>query len=151
MSDSTMTALVKALAEAATPDHTIAPGPAFKTARTGDALKRCRAAWQRAFDASVTARRNRKQDEFMLTDDAAKDACKAYRNAMPVLSGYEGIRDFIACAAYGILIDAINPQMSGQLLYAAQVALGTLPHQPKPPKAQSTKPPTPSPEKRKKW
>jgi hypothetical protein len=56
---------------------------------------------------------------------------------MPLPVGYEGVRDFIACAAHGILIGAIPPEKSGQLLYAAQVALNALQFAPKPPKSLS--------------
>jgi hypothetical protein len=51
---------------------------------------------------------------------------------MPALVGYEGVRDFIACVAYGMLVDAISADRSGQLLYAAQIALNTLPRAPQP-------------------
>jgi hypothetical protein len=54
---------------------------------------------------------------------------------MPPLAGYESIRDFIACAAHGILIDAIPQKRANQLLYAAQVALASLRYQPKPQKS----------------
>ena len=53
-------------------------------------------------------------------------ADKAYRNAMPALSGEEGIRDFVACAAHGLLIGAIREERATKLLYAAQVAITTL-------------------------
>ncbi len=45
---------------------------------------------------------------------------------MPPLSGEQNIRDFIACAAHGMLIDAIDPPVGARLLYAAQVAHRTL-------------------------
>ncbi len=57
---------------------------------------------------------------------AAKAAGYAYRNAMPLLVGPEGIRNFVACIAHGILIGAIEKEQSGPLLYAAQVALGSI-------------------------
>ena len=57
---------------------------------------------------------------------AADEGREAYRNAMPLLVDYEGIRAFLACLSHGILIGAIPIEMSGQLAYAAQVALGTL-------------------------
>jgi hypothetical protein len=41
---------------------------------------------------------------------------------MPPLSGHENIRDFIACVAQGILIEAISGSDGARLLYAAQVA-----------------------------
>jgi hypothetical protein len=48
---------------------------------------------------------------------------KAYRYAMPPLAGQDNIRDFVACAAHGVLIGAIDTRKGNQLLYAAQVAL----------------------------
>ncbi|MGA3136215.1 MAG: hypothetical protein ABSC88_09505 [Terracidiphilus sp.] len=109
-----------------------APGPDPARAR---ALKRCCDAWKRAFKAHMdnSDGDNEGGDRFL----AAQEAGTAYCVAMPPLSGYENIRDFIACTAHGILIGAIPAQKSGQLLYAAQVALGTLHYQPKPPKSAS--------------
>jgi hypothetical protein len=57
---------------------------------------------------------------------------------MPMLAGYEGIRDFVACAAHGILIGAIPPERGGQLLYAAQVALNTMHFAHQPPQSPYT-------------
>jgi hypothetical protein len=54
------------------------------------------------------------------------DAFAAYRSAMPPLSGEENIRNFIACTAHGMLIDAIDAPIGARLLYAAQVAHRTL-------------------------
>ena len=52
----------------------------------------------------------------------------AYRSAMPPLTGPENIRDFIACTAHGMLIEAIDGPDAARLLYAAQIANGTLRH-----------------------
>ena len=49
-------------------------------------------------------------------------AVRAFRDAMPPLSGTENIQDFIACVAYGMLTDVIPPEIGTRLLYAAQVA-----------------------------
>jgi len=49
---------------------------------------------------------------------------RAYSKAMPPLNGNDNIRDFIACVAHGLLIDAIENAKSTKLLYAAQVAHG---------------------------
>jgi hypothetical protein len=54
---------------------------------------------------------------------AAKDASVAYCNAMPMLAGQDGVRDFLACVAHGILIGAIPKEKSGHLLAAARVTL----------------------------
>ena len=66
--------------------------------------------------------------------DATLTAEKAYRKAMPPLSGYENICDFIACVAHAMLIGAILDDKGTKLLYAAQVALSTLHRQPAAPK-----------------
>ena len=57
---------------------------------------------------------------------SARDARQAYRSAMPSLSGPENIRDFIACVAHGMLIEAIEGSAGARLLYAAQVAHGAI-------------------------
>ena len=113
-------ALVEAI-----PLPVIDPNP--KQART--AVKRCIAAWQRAYDAYMeTAKRGNSMAEVF----AAHKAGPAYCQALPTLAGYENIRDFIACVAHGILIEAIPQNRANQLLYAAQVALAALHHEPKP-------------------
>ena len=66
---------------------------------------------------------------------AVREAGPAYCRALPPLAGYESIRDFVACVAHGILINAIPEKRANQLLYAAQVALATLHHEPKPGKS----------------
>jgi hypothetical protein len=65
---------------------------------------------------------------------ASVEARQAYRDAMPSLFGYENICNFIACVARGMLIGAICGEDSTKLLYAAQVALATVPRQPPAPK-----------------
>jgi hypothetical protein len=99
------------------------PNP--KPART--AIKRCCAAWQRAYDAYLEGTSGSGMDKVF----AAHHAGPAYCGAMPPLAGYEGIRDFIACAAHGILIEAIPEKRANQLLYAAQIALVSLNYEPK--------------------
>jgi hypothetical protein len=58
--------------------------------------------------------------------EAAKEAGRAFRQLMPPLSGHENIRNFIACAAQGILMDVISGSDGARLLYAAQVAHSTM-------------------------
>jgi hypothetical protein len=62
---------------------------------------------------------------------------QAYRNAMPQLSDYESIRDFIACTAHAIATDVIVGPLGPRLLYAAQVALSAVRCQPAPRKSVS--------------
>jgi hypothetical protein len=107
-----------------------APAPRLRpdSANARPALKRCLAAWRRAFNAYMVDSDGDSTDKVF----AAHEADKAYCNAMPILSSYENIRDFIACTAHGILMGAIPQEQSGHLLYAAQVALATLHREPKP-------------------
>jgi hypothetical protein len=97
------------------------PSQRFVGSSTEVAVALCHDAWQHTYDDCMKkdARNKGGPDEFA----AAREASAAFRAAMPQLAGYDGIRDFIACVAYGVLIDAIPADRAGQLLYAAQVAL----------------------------
>ncbi len=127
----------------ATSAKTLAPGPRTTSSTPKVALRRCCTAWQRAFDAHMEEHaKNPAAAEIF----AARDAGEAYCNAMPMLAGSEGVRDFIACVAHGILIGAIHREKSSQLIYAAQVALSSIQREPKPPKTpqnNQTLPPSP--------
>jgi hypothetical protein len=74
------------------------------------------------------------------------DAEKAYRAAMPPLSGHQNICDFIACTAHGISIGAINSTQANQFFAAAKTAQVLLHNQPAAPDSPSSA----SPEKPKK-
>ena len=100
------------------------------------AVVRCCEAYVLAYRAA------KKLDKSNYT--TTEEAQKAFRAAMPPLSGYDNIRDFIACTAHGILIGAIEVADSSKLLYAAQVALSTIRHQPAP-KEQASPDPSPLP------
>jgi len=79
------------------------------------AVAHCSKAWKKTFRAAVSAGKSEL--------GAAIKAGEAYRAAMPALSTRDSCRDFIACVAHGILLDAISEKDGGKLLYAAQVAL----------------------------
>jgi hypothetical protein len=79
---------------------------------------------------SLEESRRKRRDQY----DAEEDASDAFKNEMPDLSGYENIRDFIACTAYGMVFGVIDAIEGSKLLYAAQVALSVLHHEPKPQK-----------------
>jgi hypothetical protein len=116
------------------------PLPASSNSKA--AIRRCRAAWKRAFDIYIES----EGDNFFTRKGAAENANPVYCAAMPVLDSPENIRDFIACTAHGILIGAIPAERSGQLLYAAQVALSFHQFQAKAskePKKRRTPPPPP--------
>jgi hypothetical protein len=96
------------------------------------AVVRCLETYERAFKARLAKDGN----QF----SAATYAGRLYRAAMPAPSGRDGIRDFIACVAHGVLIGAIDAKDSKVLLYAAQVAQSALRDNPatkasEPPKA----------------
>jgi len=118
------------MSRAAKPKLTLIPStaPALPTGPkpTRTAVRRCCAAWKRAYDAFMEEARPSGFNKLY----ASQEAAEAYRKAMPQLSGHDGIRDFIACTAQGVLIGAIPPQQAGSLLYAAQVALGSLKSEP---------------------
>ncbi len=126
MSDSSKTEMI--LLEAtqilsASPVPAADPEPEY--VRT--ALRRCRAAWHRAYRAEMDKSNGNDGDDVF----ACFYGGKAYRKAMPILSSYESVQAYIACAAHGLLIGAIAPEESGHILYAAQVAIGTLNFGPK--------------------
>jgi hypothetical protein len=127
MPESTLMERALALAVDNTEPVTTMSPPPTASAGTQAALRKCRTAWQRAFNESMKNSDGASVDEVF----AARDAAQAYCRAMPLLAGPDGVRDFIACAAYGILIGAIPPERSGQVLYAAQIALCALPNSPK--------------------
>ncbi|MGO9940859.1 MAG: hypothetical protein ACLPH3_24630 [Terracidiphilus sp.] len=85
------------------------------------AVTRCCEAMERAYRAVLSTCGNN-EPEFKRVDRAEKTAVKAYREAMPPLSGCENIRNFIACVAQGLLLDVFSGSESTRLLYAAQVA-----------------------------
>jgi hypothetical protein len=85
------------------------------------AVTRCSEARENAYRAALSTRDN-DEPECRRVDRAEKTAAKAYREAMPPLSGSENIRNFIACVAQGLLLKVFTAPESTQLLYAAQVA-----------------------------
>jgi len=92
-----------------------------ETAAPDSAVTRCSLAKENAYRAALSTR-ERDESECMRTNRAEKTAAKAYREAMPLLSGSENIRNFIACVAQGLLLKVFTAPESTQLLYAAQVA-----------------------------
>lgn len=83
-----------------------------------DAAIRCCKAWRQAYNDEIARHSSNR--------DARIAASEAYCLAMPTLSSEESIRDFIACAAHGILLGAFKDRQGSQLLYAAQVASGAI-------------------------
>ncbi len=86
---------------------------------TNPAVARCTKAWSKAYRAVMA------ESDHETT--ATYSASEAFRAAMPPLSSRENCRDFIACVAQGTLLGAIPERYSTKLLYAAQVAVTSLP------------------------
>jgi len=89
--------------------------PAVSPAPISSAGTRCVEAYNGAYKTERASRR----DEIA----AIRSARRAFRAALPPLSGLENIRDFIACIAQAILLDVIDTADASKLLYAAQVAI----------------------------
>jgi hypothetical protein len=116
------------------------PEAAFYPSLKNPAVALCTEVWQKAHAATLAQTKN------LYT--AERCAGKAFRLAMPPLSGYQNICDFIACAGYGMLIGAIKVENGSKLLYAAQVALATVPRESKTQTRTESRPsphPTPPP------
>jgi hypothetical protein len=108
----TLDELVLAIAgSASTPS---APPDLSSPASANPAVARCCQAHALARKASLA----RDRSEYA----ANVSASNAYRNTLPPLSGSRNIRDFIACIAQAMLIQAIDGSEGARLLYAAQVA-----------------------------
>jgi hypothetical protein len=94
-----------------------------------DAVDRCNHAWQRAYNKEVVG-----IDEDESTWPAKKAGNQAYLRAMPPLSGYDNICDFIACVTNALVIDAISACDAKRLLAAAKIAITAVRSEPAPPK-----------------
>ena|ERR1700729_3106281 len=94
-----------------------------------EAVDRCNRAWQRAYNKEVAD-----IDEDESTWPAQKAGNHAYLRAMPPLSGYQNICDFIACVAHALVIEAIGAKDSERLLAAAKIAVVALGREPAAPK-----------------
>ena len=126
------------------PSPTLAPDPASDATSAKANLRRCIVAYRRAHKASLEQQRPSPFNMFAGLD-AAGAAGSAYCDAMPMLVGEEGIRNFLACTAHGVLIDAIPQNKGSQLIYAAQAALSLLNHQNKQPRVPLAPPSRPAP------
>ena len=108
---------------------------AFYPSLKNPAVALCTEVWRKIHAATMEQTRN--------VYAAERCAAKAFRLAMPPLSGYQNICDFIACAGYGMLLGAIKAENGSKLLYAAQVALASVP---KESRTQTRTEPHPSPD-----
>jgi hypothetical protein len=83
------------------------------------AVQRCLAA-ARAAQADAETR----QQERYQCEDCFK---QAYVEALPDLSTYQNVCDFITCVTYAMIIGVMYEKETKSYLYAAQVALSAVP------------------------
>jgi len=94
-------------------------------ATSNPAVAHCQRVWLSVHEAAM------KRQKYK--DVAGMEAAQAYRRAMPPLSGYQNVCDFIACVGFGMLMGIIPETSAGKLLYAAQVTLSSASKRPKTP------------------
>jgi hypothetical protein len=85
------------------------------TSSPNRAVTRCSDAFTRVYKAEMA--------KGSLEIMAIKRAGRAFKNEMPTLIGCDDIRDFLACVARGILLDAIDPVQASRLISSARAAL----------------------------
>ncbi len=112
---------------------TLPSQPSTAEAIANEAVEFCLLAWNEAFNEHLA----RGKDDY----SATRYAHKAFRQALPDLTGPEKIQAFIACVSRGVLKGAIEPQHASRLLYAAQVARQSLVSPSKPRSQSSAKKP----------
>ncbi len=93
------------------------------------AIQRCCNVWNKTFTAHKRIGTN--------PVSCYVRANEAFRKTMPPLSSEKNIRDFIACTAFGMMAGPVDILLGPKLLYAAQVAIGTLGRKSPPKKATS--------------
>lgn len=101
------------------------------------AVKRCCEAWNRALTLS--------KDQGKEDREAIRAAEKAYRRAMPFLTGEQNIRAFIAAVAQGMILGAFGDKEGAKLVYVAQVALNGLSRSSQPAGRAAKNSPSPEP------
>jgi hypothetical protein len=100
-----------------------------------DAVARCVRAWR------ITMKNECAElDEDDSDYDAKEAANAAYLHALPPLSGYQNICDFIACVSNGSMVGAIRQKDAEHLLASAKIALCALRFDPKPAAAAPRRP-----------
>ena len=111
------------MTDATPPSTAKLPDDTYSPSLKNPAVALCNEAWLKTHGATLERTKN--------VYTAERCAGIAFRLAMPPLSGYQNICDFIACAGYGMLLGAIKEKNAGKLLYAAQVALAAVPRESK--------------------
>lgn len=92
------------------------------------ALDRCIKAWHRTFDLASINPKDETLDVLNEKDTlfAREQGALAFRDAMPLLVGYDNIRDFIACTTYAMLTNIFERDECRELLGAAKIAMALL-------------------------
>jgi hypothetical protein len=114
MAESTAACLQQIVMKAISQPDLPQPPDTSTPAAANPAIAHCLQAYTRALQAPVPKGESRY--------DLERAAKAAYRSAMPPLSGSRNIRDFVACVAHAMAINAIDGGDGARLLYAAQVA-----------------------------
>src|ERR1700722_2918418 len=86
-----------------------------------DAVADCLRAWHITMENEL-AKLDKDEDDR----HAEKKANEAFLAAMPPLSGYQNICDFIACVAQAYMWDIIRHQQADHLFKAAKIAMSAL-------------------------
>ena len=89
------------------------------------AVEVCMSAWNRAHDEQA-------EHKGSSNWDCEKAGNKAYLRAVPSLSGYKNICDFIDCINYASMTGVIIHTDAAHYLANARLALSAIYHQPKP-------------------
>ena len=89
-----------------------------------EAIDMCRRAWKSAHD-------NQAEIKGSSNWDCEKAGNKAYLRAVPALSGYRNICDFVACINYASMTGVIIHTDAAHYLDNARIALSTIYHNPK--------------------
>lgn len=88
------------------------------------AIDICRRAWNTAHDEQAEIKGSSNWDR-------EKAGNKAYLEAVPALSGYKNICDFVACINYASMTGIIIHTDAAHYLANARIALSTIFHRPK--------------------
>ncbi len=88
-----------------------------------DAIDVCRSAWNSAHDEQA-------EHKGSSNWDCEKAGKKAYLKAVPSLSGYKNICDFVACINYASMTGVITHCDATHYLANAKIALSTIYHNP---------------------
>jgi hypothetical protein len=89
-----------------------------------EAIDICRRAWNSAHDEQAETKGS---SEY----ECEKAGNKAYLEAVPALSGYKNICDFVACINYASMTGVVTHNDAAHYLANARIALSTIYHNPK--------------------